>query len=416
LGNGLTAIISKNYGLVIRDDNAHTSYTLSDANGICSNDISYATFDGRGQYWVATGKGIFSVQIPSSYSRFTAKEGLSGSVLSIASLNGRIYAGTDDGLFRQEGKRFVKVNGINHATWDLKNYGNDLLAATAEGIYRLSPDGKISHLTNTTSFVLQSEGDLIYSGELNGIYQISDNGQNRKRVCNLENVRKMLKDQNGVIWVQSLYGAIWYKKPGRNFMLYKIDKSETMSTIVPVKGKVEVISAVSTKPFPYPLFSFLDEKGAPNMVERAKILFPLSQIGAITEGQRNDIIRQSRIYGKYDEPKERDSAFEMLIADAERQLAEAEKQETEIDIPKPAEGKAEKKKPGMMSKVWKAVLTAITSTLATILGTYVSDKVTGKKTKSKTSATGRVVKNATSAATRSITKELTRDILGNLVK
>ena len=164
------------------------------------------------------------------------------------------------------------------------------------------------------------------------------------------------------------------------------------------------------------LVSFLDEKGAPNMVERAKILFPLSQIGAITEGQRNDIIRQSRIYGKYDEAKERDSAFEMLIADAERQLAEAEKQETEIDIPKPKEGKTEKKKPGMMSKVWKAVLTAITSTFATILGTYVSDKVTGKKTKSKTSATGRVVKNATSAATRSITKELTRDILGNLVK
>ena len=167
------------------------------------------------------------------------------------------------------------------------------------------------------------------------------------------------------------------------------------------------------------LVSFLDEKGAPNMVERAKILFPLSQIGAITEGQRNDIIRQSRIYGKYDTAIERESAFEVLMAEAEqteRQLAEAEKQETEIDIPKPAEGKAEKKKPGMMSKVWKAVLTAITSTLATILGTYVSDKVTGKKTKSKTSATGRVVKNATSAATRSITKELTRDILGNLVK
>ena len=165
------------------------------------------------------------------------------------------------------------------------------------------------------------------------------------------------------------------------------------------------------------LVSFLDEKGAPNMVERAKVLFPLSQIGAITEGQRLDIIKQSRIYGKYDEAKERDSAFEMLIADAERQLAEAEKQETNIDIPKPEqEAKTEKKKPGMMGKVWKAVITAITSTLATILGTYVSDKVTGKKTKSKTSATGRVVKNATSAATRSITKELTRDILGNLVK
>ncbi len=164
------------------------------------------------------------------------------------------------------------------------------------------------------------------------------------------------------------------------------------------------------------LVSFLDPKGAPTVVERAKILFPLSQIGAITEGQRLDIIKQSRIYGKYDTPIDRESAFEVLMAEAERQLAEQQQQEKEIDIPKPEEAKAEKKKPGIMGKVGKAILTAITSTLAAILGTYVSDKVTGKKTKSRTSATGRVVKNATSAATRSITKELTRDILGNLVK
>ena len=164
------------------------------------------------------------------------------------------------------------------------------------------------------------------------------------------------------------------------------------------------------------LVSFLDEKGAPDIVERAKILFPLSQIGAVTEGQRLDIIKGSRIFGKYDTPIDRESAFEVLMAEADKQLAEQEKQEAEIEIPQPKAEKEEKKKSGMMGKVWKAVLTAITSTLATILGTYVSDKVTGKKTKSRTSSTGRVVKNATSAATRTITKELTRDILGNLVK
>ncbi len=163
------------------------------------------------------------------------------------------------------------------------------------------------------------------------------------------------------------------------------------------------------------LVSFLDEKGAPSIVERAKILFPLSQIGAVTKGQRLDIIKQSRIYGKYDTPVDRESAFEVLLAEAE-QNALVEVEEAEVAKTSEKKEKEEKKKTGIMSKVWKAVLTAITSTLATILGTYVSDKVTGKKTKSKTSATGRVVKNATSAATRSVTKELTRDILGNLIK
>ena len=166
------------------------------------------------------------------------------------------------------------------------------------------------------------------------------------------------------------------------------------------------------------LVSFLDEKGAPSMVERAKILFPLSQIGAVTDGQRLDIIKMSRIYGKYDKPIDRESAFEVLMAEAEQQLAEKQEEAAANEEAKTAgkTAKEEKKKPGMMSKVLKAVLTAITSTFAAILGTYVSDKVTGKKTKSRTSTTGRVAKNATSAATRTITKELTRDILGNLVK
>ena len=166
------------------------------------------------------------------------------------------------------------------------------------------------------------------------------------------------------------------------------------------------------------LVSFLDEKGAPNMVERAKILFPLSQIGAVTEGQRLDIIKQSRIYGKYDTPVDRESAFEVLVAEAETALAEASKNTEVAETSESSEKKekAEKQKPGIMSKVLKAVMTAITSTLAAVLGAWVSDKVSGKTSKSRKSAKERVVKNATSAATRTITKELTRDILGNLIK
>ena len=166
------------------------------------------------------------------------------------------------------------------------------------------------------------------------------------------------------------------------------------------------------------LVSFLDEKGAPNIVQRAKVLFPLSQIGAVTEGQRLDIIKQSRVYGKYDTPIDRESAYELLTKEAPLSPPEGGTQEPSArktkEAPSGAVGGA--KKPGMMSKVWKAVLTAVTSTLATILVTWVSNKVSGKQSKSKTSAKEKVVKNATSAATRTITKELTRDILGNLVK
>ena len=166
------------------------------------------------------------------------------------------------------------------------------------------------------------------------------------------------------------------------------------------------------------LVSFLDEKGAPGIVQRAKVLFPLSQIGAITEGQRMDIIKQSRVYGKYDTPVDNESAFELLIKEAEEALAvqEAEKQAIEEAKQEEKEGKNSSKKKSVVGKVIKAVITAITGTVATAVGTAVSNKVTGKKSKSKTSTKEKVIKNTTSAATRTITREISRDILGNILK
>ena len=163
------------------------------------------------------------------------------------------------------------------------------------------------------------------------------------------------------------------------------------------------------------LVSFLDEKGAPSVVERAKILFPLSQIGAITEGQRLDAIKQSDIYGKYDTPIDRESAYEVLLQQAgmeEAQRLQHEEEEAAAKAEKDEKQKAGKSRPSVFAKVTKAVMTAVTATVASMVGTMVSDAVTGKKTKSRTSVTGKIAKNATQAATRT----LTRDILGNLVK
>ncbi len=169
------------------------------------------------------------------------------------------------------------------------------------------------------------------------------------------------------------------------------------------------------------LVSFLDEKGAPAVVERAKMLFPLSQIGAVTEEQRDTLIRQSRIYGKYDKPVDNISAYEMLVKEQEALQASEEAAEEIETAPakrgkkapaEEAEPKSGKAKKSVFSKIFKAVITAVTATVATSVGTAVSDKVTCKKTKSKTSTTQKIVKNATSAATRT----LTRDVLGNLIK
>lgn len=159
------------------------------------------------------------------------------------------------------------------------------------------------------------------------------------------------------------------------------------------------------------LVSFLDEKGAPQMVERAKMLFPLSQIGAITDEQRKAIIVQSSLGRKYNQPIDRESAYEQLL-----KMEQLAQQETPAEEERSAPKAVTSKGNSLFGKVLKSVITALTATFASVLGTAVSNQVTGKKSRSRKTATERAVKNATSAATRTMTREITRSILGNIVK
>ena len=175
------------------------------------------------------------------------------------------------------------------------------------------------------------------------------------------------------------------------------------------------------------LVSLLDEKGAPSVVERAKILFPLSQIGAIDEAQRKEILEWSGLGGKYDTMIDRESAYEMLMAERAQLQAEAEVEEEEVVETKSKKKKTSdedkedgKKSSGKAKKtIGKAVVTAAVGAAVTSvsrsLGTAASNAVTGKKSKKKTTGkdiAGKAITNATSTALRT----LTRSILGSLIK
>ncbi|MDO4211980.1 MAG: DUF853 family protein [Bacteroidales bacterium] len=202
------------------------------------------------------------------------------------------------------------------------------------------------------------------------------------------------------------------------------------------------------------LVSFLDEKGAPMMVERAKMLFPLSQIGAITEGQRLDVqnAAPARIKG-YAEYFDRESAYEVLKAENEQIAAQEEEARQAKEVAKAAKEaeKAEKeaakeaarierenaraareaekeearaareaekeaaKKKGCFKKIFSAIALAVVGSVGRSVGTSVGKAVTGQKsTKSSKSSgsdiLGKAAKTATTTATRKVTEEVLKSI------
>ena len=142
------------------------------------------------------------------------------------------------------------------------------------------------------------------------------------------------------------------------------------------------------------LVSFLDEKGAPNPVERAFILPPQGQIGPITLQERTQIMQSSLLYGVYEKEIDRISAFEIIAermqADdlLKQQLEEQKQLENQRRAQQKAEREAERQRRaakkddvfgGLLKDVGKSVSRNVSNQLGrtitrTILGAFFGKK------------------------------------------
>ncbi len=104
------------------------------------------------------------------------------------------------------------------------------------------------------------------------------------------------------------------------------------------------------------LVSFLDEKGRPNIVERALIRPPFSRIGHATPEERSLVIQNSLLRGAYEIVVDRESAYEMLKKRAD----------SAPKAPPPS-----KKKPGRRSD---SVMEAMAKSAARELGRTIASK------------------------------------------
>jgi DNA helicase HerA-like ATPase len=87
--------------------------------------------------------------------------------------------------------------------------------------------------------------------------------------------------------------------------------------------KLNVEKAIAELGVGEALVSFLNEKGQPGIVERALIVPPQGQIGAISSDQRRQVIQRSVFFGHYEAQVDRESAYEKLKSRAEQKPAAA---------------------------------------------------------------------------------------------
>ena len=200
------------------------------------------------------------------------------------------------------------------------------------------------------------------------------------------------------------------------------------------------------------LVSFLDEKGIPTVVERAKILPPQSMMGIAEESAVQSVIRSDEVEPKYRETEDRESAYEVLVAataeleeqrrrEAEEAAAEKQRQKEEAEAEKQrqreeaaaekaaareaaqaekqrqreeaaAQREAEREAAAKKKVAQKAVTSASSTVVTAVSHNLVNSVVGGKKTSAGTIAK-RAATNALSSVLRSGTSSIIRGLFGN---
>ena len=145
------------------------------------------------------------------------------------------------------------------------------------------------------------------------------------------------------------------------------------------------------------LVSMLDENGSPEIVERAKIVPPRSQVGAITPDQRKQIISSSVLAGHYETAVDRESAYEKLHARTGEKVQTAGAPVVPIEAPA-----AEGTKPSL---------------LAEALGTFTAafQPAIGPRGAIHDSLATSMAKSAMRAASSQIGRQVVRGIMGGIL-
>lgn len=153
----------------------------------------------------------------------------------------------------------------------------------------------------------------------------------------------------------------------------------------PAFKTVDVIEALGTGEA---VVSVLQEDGTPSIVEQAAILPPQSQMGGISDSERDNAIKASILYSKYANGYDAESAYELLqrmgiekaeaeakaVAEAEAAKAAAKEQAAaEKAAAREAEKEANRKK-----RAAKSVGTTVAGTLGREVGKKLGKQLGGK--------------------------------------
>ncbi|AXE21879.1 hypothetical protein DR864_28875 (plasmid) [Runella rosea] len=213
LRNGQFAIGTLNAGIVIISKNGQIKNQIKD-NDYLQNMLVNAMFTNRdGALWLALNNGIVQIDVDSPIEKFNEFSNLKGEVKAVVRANGRLYAGTLNGLFYIDNFNVRPVAALNAGCFDLAVAPNGLLAATNRGLFLVSERGaqQLTPFYSLCVYVSKINPSVIFVGQQNGLgmLNLAGGGRNYRLVGKTnEQIVGITEDEKGNLWLETLSDGV----------------------------------------------------------------------------------------------------------------------------------------------------------------------------------------------------------------
>lgn len=207
-------------GVYILDTEEQLRYLLRRENGLQNNTVLALEEDRDGNLWLGLDRGIDFVALHTPLTFFTDQTGKIGTAYAAAEHEGRLYLGTNQGVFSSvlggfstagraaDTHNFQLVEGTQGQVWDLQVMGGQLLCGHNSGTFliRQSSAQKISGVTGGWRVVsVPTHPELLLQSTYTGlvVFDLSNTGQWRFgwRVQGFDqSLRKIVWDSQGNLW------------------------------------------------------------------------------------------------------------------------------------------------------------------------------------------------------------------------
>ncbi|HAC16586.1 MAG TPA: hypothetical protein DCE78_11690 [Bacteroidetes bacterium] len=223
LRNGNYAIGTSTAGVIILKPNGQIDQIIDNDAGLQNEVINGLFQDRAGNLWISTNNGFALAEIASPIDFYNENNGLEGTALVVSKTNNDFYVSTTLGVYKMEGRNFVKNEFISALTFDVSNYQDPLrpgqeklLAANQFGLYLVDNNSTQKLSEVFSSAVLQSTRNLnrIYAGTPNTVYSVDlVDGRFQppgEHIVIGNPARQFLEDDRGGLWLATQSDGLRY--------------------------------------------------------------------------------------------------------------------------------------------------------------------------------------------------------------